>query len=652
MKTKKLLSVLLLLLVVLPTILPFAAYGAQTTVSLSNMSGAVYPGCQLTVSILVTGESVEMIQGKPIDYNRSQLTMVGEPTTRISGWNIENGAANFVAMPGALSGKGVSGERLELVRYTFSLNNNVKIGDTITLKISDIKIVASEPYVGNLTYTVTVAEKPKNTNCNLMSLSCTEGAFTPAFDMESDNNNYALTVSNPITSLHLTVVPANSLATYSVAGNENFRVGTNTVTVTVTAESGAQRTYTLTVTRKEPPSTNALLSELGTGGIELTPDFSPEIFNYTMTVPSDVTSLELTPKTAQSAATFTIEGGKDLQVGENQVTITVLAEDQSSSQTYTITVTRERPVDTTANLSELSFGDYPLSPAFDKTVEEQNYTLTVPYEVENASLLKAVAESPYATVKIDAPNAFEVGENIVTVTVLAEDQSTTKTYTLTVTREARILSSVAFLKSLTSDAGTLLPEFTSENTVYTLVTEPNTLTAAFSAIAFDEAASADAVVSTLKLGMNTVQITCTAEDGTKMIYTVYVYVPEKVEKGQLIINGTPQVGEKLTLTLSGNTSGGTYSWFIGDQKVEGVSSNSYTLLPSDVNKTVKAVYTDTDGNELMSQVLTVSARPENPSLNRGLDRAALIITICTALIALCIGIVVGVFFTKRKYVAY
>ncbi len=652
MKTRKTLSALLLLLAVLPVIAPFAVYGAPTAVSLSNMSGTVYPGCQLTVSILATGENIESIQGNPIDYDQKQLTMVGEPTTRISGWNITNGSANFLAMPASLSAKGISGRNLELIRFTFQLNDSVKIGDTVSLKVNGVKIVASESYSGNLTYTVTVTEKPKNTNCNLMTFSCKEGAFTPAFNAESSNSDYAITVPNSVTALQLTAIPANNLATCDIEGNENFQVGLNTIKVTVTAESGATRVYTLRVTRKEPPSTNALLSELNVGDRTLTPAFSPEIFNYTLTVPSDVTSIEISPKTAQSAATFTVDGNEDLKVGENTVTVTVLAEDRSSSETYTVVVTRERPVDTVADLSELSFGDYGFSPAFDKTAETQEYSVTVPYEVEGTDLLRAVAESSYATVKIDAQTPFTIGENAVTVTVTAEDQTTVRIYRLTVTREARILSSVATLKSLVCDIGVLAPAFSPENTVYTLLADPDARLATFSAITSDDAATVLATSAPLQVGMNEIKIPCTAENGTVLAYTVYVFVPEKNETRQLLINGTPTVGQKLTLNFTGDSSGGTFSWYVGDVKVEGVSSDTYTLLASDVNKTVKAVFTDADGNEWTSQVLTVLAKQPGSAPNHSFDRTALIVTICTALIALCVGVTVGIFFTKRRYIAY
>ena len=43
----------------------------------------------------------------------------------------------------------------------------------------------------------------------------------------------------------------SSSASYEISGNQNFKVGANTVTIKVTAEDGTERTYTLKVTRQK-----------------------------------------------------------------------------------------------------------------------------------------------------------------------------------------------------------------------------------------------------------------------------------------------------------------------------------------------------------------------------------------------------------------
>ena len=49
--------------------------------------------------------------------------------------------------------------------------------------------------------------------------------------------------------MHLSAATEDDGATYTVSGSKNLSVGKNVRTVTVTAENGATRTYTITIIR-------------------------------------------------------------------------------------------------------------------------------------------------------------------------------------------------------------------------------------------------------------------------------------------------------------------------------------------------------------------------------------------------------------------
>ena len=72
------------------------------------------------------------------------------------------------------------------------------------------------------------------------------------YKIEFDPNKYeySIKVKNNVKSLNLNVVLNDSNATYEVFGNENFKVGENTVKIVVTAEDGSTSTYTINVTRE------------------------------------------------------------------------------------------------------------------------------------------------------------------------------------------------------------------------------------------------------------------------------------------------------------------------------------------------------------------------------------------------------------------
>jgi hypothetical protein len=117
-------------------------------------------------------------------------------------------------------------------------------------------------------------------------------------------------------------------------------VGSNTITVRVTAVAGNTKTYTITVTRAESQSTDATLSELmleDENGAEVTfsPTFGPDKTSYTASVANtvDAITVKATPNVEDERATAEI-GEEDatgsghkvsLRVGANTIRVTVTA---------------------------------------------------------------------------------------------------------------------------------------------------------------------------------------------------------------------------------------------------------------------------------------------------------------------------------------
>ena len=87
-----------------------------------------------------------------------------------------------------------------------------------------------------------------SSDCTLSALYIDPGTLSPAFS--SGVTNYAVTVSYDTTWLAVSAVKNDSAAGVAVSGNGSLSVGLNYVTVTVTAGNGAQKVYTLAVTRQ------------------------------------------------------------------------------------------------------------------------------------------------------------------------------------------------------------------------------------------------------------------------------------------------------------------------------------------------------------------------------------------------------------------
>ena len=108
--------------------------------------------------------------------------------------------------------------------------------------------------------------------------------------------------------------------------------------------------------------------------------------------------------------------------------------DNSITKTYTLTVTRGLPDDDDARLDRLGTSAGPVALKDAKT----EYALNVANSVSSLTVTPRPMH-PSATVTVDGnsadtPVALDHGENVISVVVTAVDGTTTKTYTLTVTR--------------------------------------------------------------------------------------------------------------------------------------------------------------------------------------------------------------------------
>lgn len=74
------------------------------------------------------------------------------------------------------------------------------------------------------------------------------------YDIDFDKlvTEYIVKVSSDVKSLDIKAIAEDSRASVEITGNENFKTGDNTVTITVTAENGDVKVYKITVNKKAP----------------------------------------------------------------------------------------------------------------------------------------------------------------------------------------------------------------------------------------------------------------------------------------------------------------------------------------------------------------------------------------------------------------
>jgi gliding motility-associated-like protein len=414
-------------------------------------------------------------------------------------------------------------------------------------------VVTAQDGVTTKTYNITV-NRALSSNANLAGLSLSSGILNPVFD--TNTYSYAAPVANNVSAVTVTPVSSDAGASITVNGSAvvsgsasagiPLSVGPNIITVFVTSQDGtATQNYTITVNRT-PPSSNAGLSNLTLNNATLTPVFATGTTAYTALVDNTIMSTTATPTTSDSSATVSVNGTPvisgtasqsiPLAVGPNTLTVVVTAQDGSTTQTYTVTITRA--ASSNATLSGLALSSGTLTPSFVSTTT--SYTASVANTVAAITVTPKTGV-PTSTVTVNGITVtsgmtsgaipLKVGANTITTVVTAQNGTNTKTYKVTVTRAA---STVATLSNLGLSAGTLSPAFATATTSYTLAVD-NTVTATTATPTVTDATATVTVNSVmvnsgtasqsipLAVGSNTITTVVTAQDGsTTKTYTVTI----------------------------------------------------------------------------------------------------------------------------------
>ena len=318
-----------------------------------------------------------------------------------------------------------------------------------------------------------------------------------------------------------------------------------------------------------PPSTDARLLSLVPETGQLTPAFHPEVLEYRLSVPFEVTSMTFAAQPAEGASCRV--NRKNLGAGGSATLflLTVTAEDGESKRVYQVTVHRqekeeEPELSQDTRLLSLLPETGQLVPEFEPGILE--YSLTVPYEVAAMTFSAQPAEG--ASCRVNRKNLGAGGSaTLFLLTVTAEDGESKRVYQVTVHRQEKeeeekpTLSQDARLLSLTPEQGQLSPAFDPEVLEYRLTVPFEVTTMTFAA---QPAEGASYRVNRKNLGAGgsstLFTLTVTAEDGTaKRVYQVTVYRQEKAAAASPSPTRTPSpvsVGSAGTSRPSSSSTAG------------------------------------------------------------------------------------------------
>ena len=190
--------------------------------------------------------------------------------------------------------------------------------------------------------------KQKSTNKALKDLVIENYKLTPSFD--PDITKYTLEVGADVEKLDVSPITQDEKAEAEVSGNTNLKVGTNTITVKVTAEDLTTRFYTISVTKtnkeKEEKTEKLLLKKLEIKNATLTPNFSADETNYTIAVsdPASIKTEDITALAEDEDVDVKIALSEDSENNERLITIMLEKKDGENTQSSSYQIVVKKSV--------------------------------------------------------------------------------------------------------------------------------------------------------------------------------------------------------------------------------------------------------------------------------------------------------------------
>lgn len=244
------------------------------------------------------------------------------------------------------------------IRKSYSADSDkigtLKAGESVTRTGTSDNGWSKVSYNGGTGYIktslLTTEEPSKASDKALKTLEVTPEGLDPEFDPET--TSYTLNVGADVEKLEIKAAPNDEKATVEITGNESLVAGDNAVKITVTAQDGTTRIYTINVKKGE--ATTLGLSSLKINGYTLSPKFSSNVYEYKINVlDPNITNLDISAVANDENAKVEITGNTNLIKGENAITITVTSEDGKEKVVYQIIVNKDSDVLVTTNKKDM-----------------------------------------------------------------------------------------------------------------------------------------------------------------------------------------------------------------------------------------------------------------------------------------------------------
>jgi len=291
--------------------------------------------------------------------------------------------------------------QMKLIR---SADSHYRNGDVIAQSLSGIVIPVIAPA----------------DNTYIGSLGVEGYVLQPTF--KKSTTNYNLTVPSDESSIKIVAKSIDNKQTIEGVGEKYLEYGENVFNITVTAQNGSSRVYTIKVNRPDDRTGDTSLKSITVSDTSI--KYKKGVTNYEATVSRSVESVLITARTNDPKATLIGTGRKSLNIGKNEFSISVTSSNNRKT-TYHITVNRSteelEKVIVSSKLKTLKVNGLSLDLSNDKT----NFLVGVKKEVINLPI-EAIGESTSADIEITGDKNLQEGLNVVKVKVVEVLQEATE----------------------------------------------------------------------------------------------------------------------------------------------------------------------------------------------------------------------------------
>lgn len=276
-------------------VLPLSVNAASGTIKVTGSSQVVV-GNKITLTVTLSSSTPMISWEMDLNYDRNYLELVST--------NSEGNGTRMVAS----SASGTTSKK-----YTFTFKTK-KSGST-TVKVdtydayafddlSKISLSSSGKTIKIITQEELEASYSKDNN--LKSLSVEGFEITPEFD--KDVTEYNVVVPENTTEITINAEENDRAASVTGAGVQTVTQGTNTFSIVVRAENGAEKTYTLTVEVKDENPINVKIDNKDLTVVKIK-DYLPTVNAYQETT-ININGFEIPAYTSELTG-FTLVGLKD-----------------------------------------------------------------------------------------------------------------------------------------------------------------------------------------------------------------------------------------------------------------------------------------------------------------------------------------------------